>query len=278
MAVLPNLPSTLNAIDEHLEQSLSEWMREHCGASGIGNPCERAIYYSFRWVTAQSHSGRLLRLFRRGQGEEISFVDDLRSVGITVSEGPAPGKQWRFGEFGGHFGGSMDAAILGLVEAPKTWHVGEFKTSNKKGFDDLLKHGVKKSKPVHFAQMQVYMHYFGMTRAVYIVVCKDDDRRYLERIEYDRYYAGELEEKARRIIFATEPPPKISERPDYYLCKWCDHYEVCHQDGMPEMNCRTCSYSEPTQTGKWQCNKHDDLIQLSTQKTGCEEYTSGGTR
>ena len=251
-------------------------MREHCGASGIGNPCERAIYYSFRWTTKPEHSGRLLRLFRRGQDEEQVFIDDLRAIGLTVSEGPEPGKQWRFGDFGGHFAGSMDAAILGLIEAPKTWHVGEFKTANKKSFDDIVKNGVKKSKPLHFAQMQMYMHWSGMKRAVYIVTCKDNDHRYLERIEYDRYYAGELEEKAKRVIFAKTPPPKLSERPDYYLCKWCDHYEVCHQDGDPEVNCRTCSYSEPTLAGKWQCKRHNDLIQLSTQKTGCGDYFKRG--
>ena len=276
MALLPGLPTTLNTIDSHIEQTQSDWMREHCGASGIGNPCERAIYYSFRWTTKPEHSGRLLRLFRRGQDEEQVFIDDLRAIGLTVSEGPEPGKQWRFGDFGGHFAGSMDAAILGLIEAPKTWHVGEFKTANKKSFDDIFKNGVKKSKPLHFAQMQMYMHWSGMRRAVYIVVCKDDDRRYLERIEYDRYCAGELEEKAKRIIFAKTPPPKLSDRPDYYLCKWCDHYEVCHQGDDPEVNCRTCSYSEPTLAGKWKCNRHNDLIQLSTQKTGCEDYFTRG--
>ena len=276
MALLPGLPTTLNTIDSHIEQTQSDWMREHCGASGIGNPCERAIYYSFRWTTKPEHSGRLLRLFRRGQDEEQVFIDDLRAIGLTVSEGPEPGKQWRFGDFGGHFAGSMDAAILGLIEAPKTWHVGEFKTANKKSFDDIVKNGVKKSKPLHFAQMQMYMHWSAMKRAVYIVTCKDNDRRYLERIEYNRYYAGELEEKAKRVIFAKTPPPKLSERPDYYLCKWCDHYEVCHQDGDPEVNCRTCSYSEPTLAGKWQCNRHNDLIQLSTQKTGCEDYFTRG--
>ena len=40
----------------------------------------------------------------------------------------------------------------------------EFKTHNKKSFDDVEKHGVKKSKPVHFSQMQIYCHLCGFTR------------------------------------------------------------------------------------------------------------------
>jgi hypothetical protein len=39
----------------------------------------------------------------------------------------------------GHFGGSMDAVALGIPEAPKTWHLCEFKTHNAKSFADLQK-------------------------------------------------------------------------------------------------------------------------------------------
>ena len=46
---------------------------------------------------------------------------------------------------------------LGIPEAPKTWHVLEFKTHNSKSFAKLEKEGVQKSNPMHYAQMQVYM-------------------------------------------------------------------------------------------------------------------------
>ena len=64
--------------------------------------------------------------------------------------GPALGQQWRASALGGHVGGSMDSALLGLKEAPKTWHCAEFKTHNKKSFDDLEKKRVRKAKPMHF--------------------------------------------------------------------------------------------------------------------------------
>lgn len=276
MAKLPVLSNTLNTIDQHIEQSQSDWRRAHCGASGIGRACERQVFYSFRWYAAPEFEGRVLRLFRRGQDEESVFLDDLRAIGVEVSEGPEPDGQWRFSEIEGHFGGSMDGAALGLIEAPKTWHVLEFKTHNRKSFDHLQKNGVEKSKPEHFAQMMVYMHLSKMSRACYLAVCKDSDRRYMERIEYDGFYAGELIEKAKRIIYAQEPPARISERPDYYLCKWCDYYEVCHHDGTPERNCRTCTMSGPVSAGNWLCAKSGDLITIGTQKTGCEQYNQRG--
>jgi len=282
MAKLPERPSrTLAIIDERIEQNSQDWRRAHLGASGIGDPCERALWYGFRWFTAPDFPGRILRLFRRGQNEETTIVADLRLAGVTVSEGPTEGEQWRFSTLGGHYGGSMDAAIFGLLEAPLTWHVGEFKTHNKKSFDLLLKEGVQKSKEKHYAQQQAYMHEFKLTRAVYIGICKDTDRYYLERIHYDKYFAGELQEKAERVIFANEPPPKLSERADYYLCKWCSHYGICHQDQTTEeRNCRTCQFSTPLKDGDWVCSAFcfTRPLSLDEQKNLAEDCPGYGVR
>lgn len=281
MAKLPICESpTLSAIDQKMEEEQGDWRRGHLGASIIGDPCGRALWYSFRWFTAPKFPGRILRLFRRGQKEEAIIVADLRLAGATVSEGPTEDEQWSFASLGGHFGGSMDAAIVGLLEAPKTWHVGEFKTHNRKSFDLLVKDGVEKSKPKHYAQMQMYMCKFGLTRAVYIGVCKDTDRYYLKRVRYDKYFAGELEDKAERIIFSPSAPPKISDRPDYYLCRWCPHYAVCHQDEPSlEKNCRTCVNSITTQKG-WSCGAYGGIsLSLDDQKTkaeNCPGYSGRG--
>jgi len=271
---------TIDEINAAIKRIAPDWRRLHCGGSGIGDDCERAIYYNFRWTTAPDHSGRILRLFRRGQLEEMVFVEDLRSSGVEVREGPSEGEQYKFSALNGHFGGSIDGLALGIKEAPKTWHILEFKTHSKKSFDDLIKKGVEKSKPVHFAQMQTYMHLSkqdgasGVGWAFYMAVCKDDDRLYTERVQYDRYYASEIMDKAKRIIFAEEPPRRISNKPDFYRCKWCDHYEVCHQDGVPEVNCRTCKHSEVRRPG-WFCKKHNIAILPEKQKEGCSQYEMG---
>tara|TARA_R110001599_G_scaffold277037_3_gene478380 strand:- start:278 stop:1120 length:843 start_codon:yes stop_codon:yes gene_type:complete len=279
MAKLPILESpTLLTIDRKIEEGQDDWRRAHLGASLIGHSCDRFLWYSFRWFSEPEFQGRILRLFRRGHGEEINIVADLRLAGVEVSEGPKDGEQWRFESLGGHFGGSMDAAVLGLLEAPKTWHVAEFKTHNKKSFDALVKDKVEKSKPQHYAQMQSYMHKSGMSRAVYIAVCKDDDRYYLERIHYDKYFSGELEEKANRVIFSKQPLQRISERPDYFMCKWCQHYDACHRDMAPQqINCRTCTKSSPKEDGSWFCGFKDSVLTLDDQKTlaqDCRGYSA----
>lgn len=277
MAKLPILNAanqTLEAIDHAVEAGAGDWRRDHLGASLIGRPCERAIWYTFRWFSNPKFAGRILRLFRRGQREELTAIADLRGAGLTVSEGPAPGEQWRFSYHGGHFGGSIDGAVLGVLEAPKTWHILEIKTHNKRSFDALVRDGVEKSKPEHYAQLQVYMLKMSppLTRGLYDAVCKNDDQRYLERVHLDSQFAFELTEKAARIIFSAEPPERISERPDYYLCKWCDHYRTCHQGDAPEISCRTCTYSSAQKEGGWGCRLWKKELDSTAQREGCADW------
>ena len=157
------------------------------GASIIGKSCARALWYDFRWVTPSRFSGRLLRLFETGQLEEDRIVRNLRATGATVLElDPETGRQFRVEAHGGHFGGSLDGVAIGLLEAPKTWHVLEFKTHGVKSFADLTAKGVVLAKPQHAAQMQIYMHLTGITRALYMAVCKNTDALHIERVEADQ--------------------------------------------------------------------------------------------
>lgn len=130
MAELPAPPTpTLSAIYATYEARQGDGFRDHLGASLIGKSCSRALWYDFRWTTPARHSGRILRLFETGQLEEARLVRDLRATGATVMEvDPETGRQFRVEAHGGHFGGSLDAVALGLLEAPKTWHVVAFKT------------------------------------------------------------------------------------------------------------------------------------------------------
>jgi hypothetical protein len=65
-------------------------------------------------------SGRILRLFRRGQNEEATIISDLRAIGLDVRKVSA---QHRV-DFGSHVSGSLDAIVDGGVpEAPKSKHI-----------------------------------------------------------------------------------------------------------------------------------------------------------
>lgn len=271
MATVPEpMHTTAAKIYHAYEADADDGHRPHLGASLIGHACERNLWLTFRWAKAKRWPGRMLRLFETGQLEEPRLVKNLRRIGVEVHETAPDGKQWRVSAVGGHFGGSMDGAGLGFPEAPKTWHVLEFKTHNEKSFKDLQAKGVEKAKPMHYAQMQAYMGLTGMERAMYIAVCKNDDTIYTERVEFDAVEFGKITARAERVINADEPPLRISNDPSWYECKMCDHHSLCHGEEAPDVNCRTCAHSTPEldgEDGKWSCNQFGEVGLLAQRES-----------
>ena len=274
MAALPAKSSpTVDAIYASYAESQESGYREHLGASIIGTECERALWYGFRWTTRSHFEGRLLRLFQTGHLAEARFVADLRGIGATVLDvNPDTGKQWNCRDESGHFGGSADGVALGVLEAPKTWHLCEFKTHGEKSFNSLEKYGIEKSKPLHFAQMQTYMHLLGLERGLYMAVNKNTDELYSERIHYDIAVGTKLVAKAARVINAPRPPAKVSNDPAWFMCRFCDHATACHGDALPKRHCRSCLHSTPVADGKWHCGKHNWQLSLRAQSLGCSKH------
>lgn len=278
MAQVPEpVHTTVAKIYQAYENDAEDGNRPHLGASLIGHACERFLWMTFRWVDAKKFPGRMLRLFETGQLEEARFVKNLRRIGVEVHDVTPDGKQWRVSDLGGHFGGSMDGACVGLPEAPKTWHVLEFKTHNDKSFNDLTKNGVAKAKPQHYAQMQIYMGLTGMERALYLAVNKNTDELYSERVEFDPVEFAKLKARAERVINANEPPLRCSNDPSWYVCKMCDFHAHCHGEEAPAVNCRTCAHSTPEMSGDatWSCavQGHGAIdVPIAIQRTGCSQH------
>lgn len=264
--------ATLEAIDAATLKGAEDGLRPHLGASLIGRSCERALWYSFRWATKPSHEARILRLFERGHREEDNLAGLLRAAGVTVLQvDPSTGRQFQFGT--GHFGGSMDGAAVGVSDAPKTYHALEFKTFSAKTFATLAAKGVREAKSEHWAQMQCYMAWAGLERALYMAVCKDDDRLHLERIDADPAAARELFAKAQRIVEAPTPPEGISTDPSWFECKFCEHAALCHGTSAPLPTCRSCSHSTPEAGGAWTCARHGGkTLSVLEQKAACQAH------
>ena len=150
-AYLPKKSIVAKSIFEwHKKTGDAEPARGYLGASIIGHHCDRYLWYSFRACCKEDFPGRIYRLFETGDLAEIRFTKELRAIGCTVHDvDPNTGEQFEINDFGGHFSGHMDGCALGIPDAPKTWHVLEFKTHNAKSFAKLVKEGVKASKPVH---------------------------------------------------------------------------------------------------------------------------------
>ena len=272
---MPTIPSptqtTRNQIFKMYEDQADRTRRPHLGASVIGHECDRHLWLHFRWAKQEQMEGRILRLLDTGKRQEQRLIDDLRASGVEVF---APEEQQTFAAVGGHFGGSMDAAALGLVEAPKTWHVLEFKTASTFSFKKIAKEGVEKAKPQHYAQMQMYMGWAGLDRAMYIVVNKDNDDIYTERVEFLRDTFDALLKRASDVITAEEPPAVPFSGPDSPACKWCHFSPMCFGTEAPDVNCRTCVHSTPELDGnaRWSCREHGKDLDEAEQNAGCYKH------
>jgi CRISPR/Cas system-associated exonuclease Cas4 (RecB family) len=288
MAQLPPKPEdskTVQAIYAWHESRREDKPRTYLGASQIGAECERSLWYSFRHCGGEDFSGRMLRLFETGDLAEFRFVDELRGIGCEVYDvDPNTGEQFAVKAHGGHVRGHLDGCAKGLPEAPETFHVTEYKTHSAKSFAHLKNHGVKKSKPQHYAQMAVYMKLTGMKRALYLAANKDTDELYSERLRWEEGVAEDadrLMERAKRIIEATAPPSRISDAADSFACKWCSYKNLCHGLGeggaVPcSSGCRTCVHATPEMDGdgRWSCNQTGSKVQITIDKqaVGCGEH------
>ena len=277
MADIENFTDLVTAAiyEQYKKSGDAEKARPYLGASAIGGECKRALWYSFRWASKEDFDGRMYRLFQSGHLAEPRFVADLRSIGATVWDcDPATGKQFGASHFGGHMRGHCDGVAKGIPGGGNKPHLLEFKTHSAKSFADLKKKGMQAAKPQHWAQCQWYMGKMNLDRALYLAVNKDTDELYSERIEFDQVEYEKILAKAESIIFAVEPPPKISDDPKFFICNWCSHNAVCHGNRTPALSCRTCVHSTPEREGdgRWSCAKHGPEIPLHAQRTGCGHH------
>lgn len=240
--------------------------RPYLGMSQIGHSCRRYLWYSFRWCFKDVISARLSRLFNRGHREEPAIVETLSKVGLIFW-----GDQTEITMAHGHSKGHCDGMCLGVIEAPKTVHLTEYKTMSDKYFKEICKLGCKASKPIYYAQCQIYMRKLKLTRTLFVAVNKNDDSMYIERIKLDEKFADELERKAEDIILSEEPPEKEFNS-TWFECRWCSARDICHFEGVPQRNCRTCKFCDILQNGRWECANYDIQLTTEQQRLGCERY------
>lgn len=270
----------LKQLEEDIVDQLDEWSletykqepRNHLGISEIGEPCARKLWYKFHWVAFEKFDGRMLRLFQYGHSAEERYIDYLEGIGFKYFRfNPETGKQWRVSGVNGHYGGSTD----GVSFAPRYKTIPlqvEFKSHNTKSFVHLQEYGLIKSKPKHYDQMCGYGEKFQINYGLYLAENKNDSDIHIEIVRLDWNRGRELERKAETIINAKEPPPKISESPAFFDCKFCFAKEICHRGMVPIKNCRSCKFSSAVENADWYCGVHKSVIPKEFIPNGCDNW------
>lgn len=277
-----------------IEKKANKKPRNYLGASSVGHAltCKRRTWLSWRKVCVESFDGRTLRLFRTGHLQEDRIILELIDAGyrfVGAASGMGTQTQIRVEAFQGLFSGHAD----GLIATPNgPWMLFECKTASKSSFAQHV--GGKRSepkpvqdvKPVHYAQIQVYMGLLragqmpegvegdAPSQALYLVINKDNEQIHCEIVDFDQDYFDMLGGVIREVLTATEPPPKPFRRPDYKACMYCPAQAFCWEGQDGQEVCGTCTYfSVDIETGEKRCNLHArDTVQSET----CDDYTPAG--
>lgn len=274
----------VQAIDEALQaQNAAEPQRGYMGASIIGQPCTRALWYDYTHASGpKEFPPYILRRFESGHSYEARCVEWLRLAGFDVEDLDEHGEQFRFS----HLDGAISGGVDGFIFWDGKWHLLEVKAmvqakykrdadgnpiANKQAerasslqgrWFKTRKEGVKKAQPQHYAQMQLYMlaSYFTewpatrLDSAIYIAIGTDTEHIHVECVPYDEAAAHEALERAVQTVATRAIPERLHESPVAFDCRYCDHKNICHGTDEMARTCRTCRFADPI---KWECQRLD---------------------
>lgn len=212
--------------------------RDYIGASAIGNACARQIWYDYNKYPKAPFEAETLFNFSDGHRIENVIAKRLRMVqGIDLWTHDVDGKQFERTAFGGKFKAHPDGILLGLLQAPKTHHIWENKAPGQKKYNEFqnckAKFGEKQAlrnwNENYFVQAQILMKLFEMTRHYMTVALAGGREIDSCRTEYQPEVAEKYLDRAGKLLAATQPPAKINEKPDFFVCKMCAHMGHCHK-------------------------------------------------
>ncbi|MCO6407329.1 hypothetical protein [Hoeflea alexandrii] len=269
------LPPPINPTVEAIEAVARPQSRPvRMSLSDIGKPCERSIWYGFRWATnAAPRPSRWNRAGDIAMAVKPLLTRWLTDTGVSVEVlDISTGTYHGVTALDGHFYSPIDGIATGIKEAPKTPHLVVTAALNTQAYRRTVKDGVAVANPAHLAKAQLGMHLRDLTRAIYVCCDRNDGSVHAERIHYDAAHAMAILARAERIKFVQRAPVRIADDPDHYQCRGCEAHSVCHGGAFPPRNCRTCLHSGCVQNGEWFCIRHDRELTTDDQRAGCPSH------
>lgn len=219
------------------ENAKSEARREYLGGSAIGEPCARRLQYEFLGTVKDEgaeFAPKTRRIFYRGHQCEEWVAQWIKDAGFNLRTHDKNNRQFGFEDCDGRFKGHADGVIVEAPEGFKAPALWEHKTLGAKGWNQLVKHGIKKAYPKYAAQVATYQAYFQLAehQAFFTALNADTMEIHLELVPFDQALAQECADKAARIITAcdhNETLPRITDDSASFACKWCPYHGVCWQ-------------------------------------------------
>jgi hypothetical protein len=206
--------------------------RDYLGGSRVGEPCARKLVYEITHTPKdRDFDADILRVFDAGHQFEALSIRWLRLAGFDLRDRGPDGGQIGFVAAGGKLRGHADGVIVAGPEVGIGWPaLWEHKALGQKSWTDLVKRGLRLSKPIYFAQVQLYMAYLELEVALLTALNRDTLALHHEAVPFDAAEAKRLSDHAVAILRAAEAgelPPRIAQAADFYLCRLCPYATRC---------------------------------------------------
>ena len=224
-------------INAHLDAALlarqrQQRPRDYLGGSRVGEPCARKLVYEITHAPKdRDFNADILRVFDAGHQFEALSIRWLRLAGFDLRDRGPDGGQIGFVAAGGRLRGHADGVIVTGPDIGIGWpSLWEHKALGQKSWTDLVKRGLRLSKPIYFAQVQLYMAYLELEVALLTALNRDTLALHHEAVPFDAAEAQRLSDHAVDILGAAdagELPPRVAQAADFYLCRLCPYATRC---------------------------------------------------
>lgn len=232
----PSCDAVVELIDVAMQAKNKEQpKRKYLGASRIGDGCSRKLAYEYHQTekdVGADFKGTTLRIFDMGHDGEARMADYLRIAGFELQTHTPDGRQIGISDVDGKFKGHLDGVVQSGPEIPglKYPMLWENKALGASSFKDTVAKGIKESKPIYYAQVQVYMGYYNLESCLFTCLNRDTAEIFVEVIPFNSRDCQDYVDKVAIIVSTVDPEeiPRTYTDPSDYRCKsMCDFRERC---------------------------------------------------
>lgn len=213
--------------------------RNYLGASRLGEDCARKLFYEYTKAPSQGFNGKTYRIFDFGHDAEERVAANLRYAGFELKTHKDDGSQFGFGTAWkdgiARISGHIDGVLLGGpidLPYPLLW---ENKALGNKSWNKTVTEGVKKSKPVYYAQMQIYNAYLELPNgSLFTAINRDSGELFFELVPFDPEAAQKASDRGVKVISATQASdlPRVAKDSTDFRCRFCSYSELCWKENI----------------------------------------------
>lgn len=176
--------------------------------------CPRAVFFKFKSAPREAIEPRLMRIFEHGEHIHRNIFNILYRLKIgCTTEIKIPDQEI--------VSGRADAILCMDNEN----YVLDIKSINSMLFRKL-----EEPKEENIFQVQLYMHFFGIKKAILLYVDKDQQNLKEFSVDYDEKLCRDLMDKFYALKEKIEKdvvPERLSDYPKNWQCQYCQYKDVC---------------------------------------------------